>query len=101
MSLDEGFGIPVLEALHFGAPVVVSDIPVFREILGDRATFVSPLDLGAVAAAIERPGRQAPRPAPVDPADLGYTWEPGAARGSASGGAGADGRGAADRRFAE
>jgi glycosyltransferase involved in cell wall biosynthesis len=79
VSLDEGFGIPMLEALHFGAPVVASDIPVFREILGDRATFVPPLDVGAVAAAIDRLGH-APRPTPIDPADLGYAWDLSVAR---------------------
>ena len=53
--------------------------PRFREILGDRATFVSPLDVEAVAAAIDGLGQQ-PRPAPVDPADLGYTWDLSVAR---------------------
>jgi glycosyltransferase involved in cell wall biosynthesis len=79
VSLDEGFGIPMLEALHFGAPVVASDIPVFREILGTRATFVPPLDVEAVAAAIDGLGN-APRPAPVDPARLGYAWDLSATR---------------------
>jgi glycosyltransferase involved in cell wall biosynthesis len=34
-SLYEGFGIPPLEALYLGRPVILSDIPVFREIYGD------------------------------------------------------------------
>jgi len=41
-SLYEGFGLPPLEAGACGAPVVVSDIPVFREVLGDSAMFVNP-----------------------------------------------------------
>ena len=34
-SLDEGFGIPILEALSFSLPVICSDIDVFKEIGGD------------------------------------------------------------------
>ncbi len=43
-SLMEGFGLPVLEALALGCPVVVSDIPVFHEILGNNATYFNPRD---------------------------------------------------------
>ncbi|MEK9143934.1 MAG: glycosyltransferase family 1 protein [Patescibacteria group bacterium] len=43
-SLMEGFGLPALEALSFGCPVIVSDIPVFHEILGDQVTYFNPLD---------------------------------------------------------
>mgnify|MGYP000961141359 CR=1 FL=1 len=42
-SWDEGFGIPPIEAAACGAPIAVSDIPVFHEILGDAALFF-PLD---------------------------------------------------------
>ena len=34
-SLDEGFGIPILEALSFALPVICSDIDVFKEVGGD------------------------------------------------------------------
>lgn len=51
LSLDEGFGLPVVEAASFGAPVLASDIPVFRETVGEHATFVCPTDQAAITAA--------------------------------------------------
>jgi glycosyltransferase involved in cell wall biosynthesis len=42
-SVYEGFGIPVVEAIGNGAPTIVSDIPVFREVTNGAALFV-PLD---------------------------------------------------------
>lgn len=41
-SLHEGFGLPPLEAQRLGAPVLASDIPVNREILGDSARYFPP-----------------------------------------------------------
>ena len=41
-SLYEGFGISILEAMNTGCPTLVSDIPVFREILKDKTYFFSP-----------------------------------------------------------
>ena len=38
-SLDEGFGIPVVEALEHGVPVAVSDIEIFREVAGEVGVF--------------------------------------------------------------
>lgn len=43
-SLMEGFGLPGLEAMMIGTPVVCSDIPVFREIYGDAAYMFDPND---------------------------------------------------------
>jgi glycosyltransferase involved in cell wall biosynthesis len=48
----EGFGLPPLEALAAGTPVVASDIPVLREVLGDAATYAPAGDPDAFAAAI-------------------------------------------------
>jgi glycosyltransferase involved in cell wall biosynthesis len=43
-SFAEGYGIPVVEALSLGTPVICSDIPVFREISQDKALLRSPID---------------------------------------------------------
>ncbi len=53
-SLFEGFGMPVLEALAAGAPLVCSDIPPFREIADGIATFVDPRDERAIADGIAK-----------------------------------------------
>jgi len=46
-SDSEGFGLPALEGLACGAPVLVSDIPVFREVGGEALVFAPLLDLDA------------------------------------------------------
>jgi glycosyltransferase involved in cell wall biosynthesis len=51
-SLDEGFGIPLIEAMNVGTPVIVSDIPIFREIGGDAALFVDPRSASGFAHAV-------------------------------------------------
>ena len=51
-SIDEGFGLPSLEALACGVPVVANDLPVMREVLGDQADFCDAVDPLALADAI-------------------------------------------------
>ena len=67
-SLAEGFGLPIIEALHLGAPVVASDIPAHREVAGDNATLLDPTDGTAWRSAIsalnsDQSRRRTPRPA--------------------------------------
>ena len=50
----EGFGFPPLEAALHGTPSIVTDLPVFRETLGDAATLVPPGDEHALAEALKR-----------------------------------------------
>ncbi|VEI67510.1 Capsular glucan synthase [Serratia fonticola] len=52
-SIDEGFGIPPIEAMASSTPVIASDIPVFREILGKSAVYVQPDDALSWKNAIE------------------------------------------------
>lgn len=72
LSLDEGFGLPPVEARRFGAPVIASDIAVMREVAGADAMFVSPHASSEVATAIDRLSsrhavhRERPTSAPED-----------------------------------
>lgn len=53
-SFMEGFGLPVLEALKVGTPVVASDIPAFRELFEGGVEFVDPTSPADIARGIER-----------------------------------------------
>ena len=51
-SFVEGFGMPLIEAAHYGAQVIASDIPVFREVGGDSVVYFDLLDAASLAARI-------------------------------------------------
>lgn len=51
-SLNEGFGLPLLEAMAHDCPVLCSDIAVFREVAADAAVYFDPRDPHSLAAAI-------------------------------------------------
>jgi glycosyltransferase involved in cell wall biosynthesis len=53
-SLYEGFGIPVLEAMASGAPVVTSSGGATEEVAGGAAVLVDPLDVASIAAGLEK-----------------------------------------------
>ena len=78
-STREGFGLPVLEAMAQGTPVVTSRGTATEEVAGDAARLVDPFDVDAIATALHELVRD-----PADAARLGeagreraaqFTWE--------------------------
>jgi glycosyltransferase involved in cell wall biosynthesis len=53
-SLYEGFGIPPLEAISFGCPVIGSDIEVLHEIYGNAMLYFNPTDISSIVGAINK-----------------------------------------------
>ncbi|MBF8283442.1 MAG: Glycosyl transferase, group 1 [Anaerolineales bacterium] len=53
-SIYEGFGLPMLEAMACGTPVVTSTASCMPEVAGDAALLVPPTDVDALAAALDR-----------------------------------------------
>jgi glycosyltransferase involved in cell wall biosynthesis len=82
-SLEEGFGLPVLEALAVGAAVVTTTGSAMEEVAGDAAVLVPPGDERALAEALESVlagGREVDRLREAGPRTAApYTWEASAA----------------------
>lgn len=65
-SLMEGFGLPGLEALVLGTPVIASDIPVFREVYGSHAVYFDPHSPRDLARSIKNVRARSSRPLDYD-----------------------------------
>lgn len=61
-SFNEGFGLPPLEALQAGCPVLLSDLAVYRWIFGEAALFFDPYDVEALAGQMARLAGETPEP---------------------------------------
>lgn len=78
-SYFEGFGLPVLEAMRAGCPVVAANATSIPEIVGDAGVLVDPMDPSAMAAAVaallEDPARRAHLAALGVRRAAEFTWE--------------------------
>jgi glycosyltransferase involved in cell wall biosynthesis len=82
-SRAEGFGIPLVEAMRVGTPVVVNDTPIFREIGGDAALYFDGDDADSLVRALarlEEPGEWQRRSAASLERASAYTWAASAER---------------------
>jgi len=73
VSEEEGFGLPILDALRMGAPVLASAIPTNREVAGDAATYCDPRDEQSIADALTvvLASSSKPDPAAIDR----FSWD--------------------------
>jgi hypothetical protein len=78
-SFAEGYGLPALEALQLDVPVICSDLPVFREVLGESATFLKTDDVvgwsETVRCVAQMPKNRSKQPNSVSGTRLIPRWE--------------------------
>ncbi|UVJ37855.1 glycosyltransferase family 1 protein [Arthrobacter sp. CJ23] len=58
LSRAEGYGLPLVEAMSLGTPVIASDIPIFREVGADAVSYVDPESPAAFSAAVQELGNE-------------------------------------------
>lgn len=77
LTRGEGFGMPAVEAAYFGAPMVVSDIEVLREVAPPEALRVPPDDVDAIAVALRTARRreQVTSPSVVPDVAAQHGWD--------------------------
>jgi glycosyltransferase involved in cell wall biosynthesis len=76
-SLSEGFGLPALEALCLGIPVLCSDLPIFHEILGSYARYFNPHDVKSILNQLTRIAENQPQisQSNIDNLRQKYNWD--------------------------
>lgn len=78
-SVDEGFGLPVLEAMTLGGPVICSNVASLPEVAGQAALYVDPANVDTIVAAMERISKDEPlRQALIQQGKeraAGFSWE--------------------------
>jgi glycosyltransferase involved in cell wall biosynthesis len=82
-SKDEGFGLPLIEAMAFGTPVVCSGLPVFHEVAADAAAFFdadSPRTYADAVLSVSEPSRRAELAAAGRSRAAHFTWDSSAHR---------------------
>lgn len=79
VTMGEGFGLPALEALGVGCPLVASDIPVLHEVAGPCALYADPRDADSIAHTVLRLAGDADLMARLrgrgQERAAGYTWD--------------------------
>lgn len=83
LSRAEGYGLPLVEAMSHGTPVIASNIPIFREVGGDAASYVhpdSPSEFAGAVRTLEQPELWKARSRLSVERAAGFSWDESARR---------------------